>query len=151
VLFIIAPTYQLGLHLFERLDTTSRLVPLKFYVNLSDGKKAIGMVTRENTALRSFSTGEYLYVVPSMISGFSMINDGAFPDNECIDERNVRILEKEFFEDQGGNNTVTDFAWSILSDIRYWLICGLCSMICWGLKTFLLEVVCLQHTETMLW
>ena len=115
-------------------DTTSRLVPLKFYVNLSDGRKAIGMVTRENTGLRSFSTGEYLYVVPSMISGFSMINDGAFPDNECLDERNVRILEKDFFGNQGNNNTVRDFVLGILSDIRSWLICGLCTVICLALK-----------------
>lgn len=65
-------------------NMTTRLTPQKLYVILSDGRKAIGMVSKRNDALRSFATGEDLYVMQSEVKGFSMIADGAFPlRNAC--------------------------------------------------------------------
>lgn len=112
----------------------TRLTPQKFYVLLSDGRKAIGMVSKGNTALRSFATGENLYIMPSEMVGFSMITDGAFPSEECLDALAVDRLESDYFQKRDGEGVVSVSPAAIVGDVRSWVVGGLCTL---GFTVFL--------------
>lgn len=106
----------------------TRLTPQKFYVLLSDGRKAIGMVSKGNTALRNFATGENLYIRPSEMVGFSMITDGAFPSEECLDALAVDGLERDYFQNRDGEGVVSVSPVAIVGDVRSWVVGGLCTL-----------------------
>lgn len=106
----------------------TRLTPQKFYVLLSDGRKAIGMVSKGNTALRSFATGENLYIMPSEVVGFSMITDGAFPAEECLDALAVDRLERDYFQNRDGEDVVSVSPVAIVGDVRSWVVGELCTL-----------------------
>ena len=105
----------------------TRLTPQKFYVLLSDGRKAIGMVSKGNTALRSFATGENLYIMPSEVVGFSMITDDAFPIDECLSALDVDKFQRDFFLKRDGEGVMHRSIGVIAGDVRSWIIGGLCT------------------------
>ena len=66
------------------LPGCSRFDGPKFYVDLKDGHRAFAMMSEDGNRIMSPTIHARLFVRPEDVSGFSIIDDGAYPPADCM-------------------------------------------------------------------
>lgn len=72
------------------LPGCSRFDSPKFYVDLKDGHRAFAMMSEDGNHIMSPTIHARLFVRPEDVSGFSIIDDGAYPPADCMTLENLK-------------------------------------------------------------